>query len=75
MNKVLYLMGGAINRLAYVRLIATEVLDEFRYATLGDSIRGIISAAEARENAHKLERRTFSRGNSRAGAAHNLRAS
>ncbi len=61
MEKVLYWAGGAINWLAYVWLVASEAFEEIRYATIGDSIRGILSRTETRQYAPKTEQRMLPR--------------
>jgi hypothetical protein len=71
MGKVLYWVGGVINWLAYVWLVASEAFEEICYARIGDSIRGIVSAAETRQYAPKAEQRTFPRQNTEAKAADN----
>ncbi len=55
MGKVLYWAGGVINWLAYVWLVVSEALEEIRYATIGDSFRGIFSATETRQYNPKPE--------------------
>jgi len=72
MGKVLYRMGGVINRLAYVWLVTSEAFEEICYATIGDSVRGIVSAAETRKYAPKAERRTLSRQSNAAKVAHTI---
>jgi hypothetical protein len=59
MGKVLYRVGGVVNWLAYVWLVTSEAFDEICHATIGDSLRGIVSEAETRKYAPR-------------GAAHNL---
>jgi hypothetical protein len=70
MGKVLYRMGGVINWLAYVWLVTSEAFEEICYATIGDSIRGIVSAAETRKYAPKVEQRALSRQSTPAKVAH-----
>jgi hypothetical protein len=72
MGKVLYWVGGVINWLAYVWLVTSETFEEIRYATIGDSVRGIVSAAETRQHTPKVERRTLSRQSTTAKVAHTL---
>jgi len=60
MGKLLYWMGGVINWVAYVWLVTSESLEEICHATIGDSIRGIVSAAETRQYARKAEQRAIS---------------
>jgi hypothetical protein len=61
MGKVLYGVGGVINWLAYVWLATSETFEEICHAAIGDSVRGIVSAAETRRYAPKAESRTLSR--------------
>jgi hypothetical protein len=61
MRKVLYWVGGVINWLAYVWLVTSEAFEEICYVAVGDSVRGIVSAAETRQQAPKVEPRKFSR--------------
>ena len=72
MGKVLYWVGGVINWLAYVWLVTSEAFEEICYATIGDSVRGIVSGAETRQYAPKVESRTLSRQNTAAKVAHTL---
>jgi hypothetical protein len=60
MGKVLYWVGGVINWLAYVWLVTSEAFEEICYATISDSIRGIVSAGETRRYSPRVERRTLS---------------
>jgi len=60
MGKLLYWVGGVINRLAYIWLVTSEAFEEICYATIGDSIRGIVSAAETRKYTPRVEQRTIS---------------
>ena len=69
MGKVLYWVGGVINLLAYVWLVTSEALEEIRYCTIGDSIRGIMSAAETRQRAFETGKQTLFRQNTTAKAA------
>lgn len=72
MGKVLYWVGGVINRLAYIWLVTSEAFEEIRYASIGDSVRGIVAAAETRQRAPKVERRTLSGQSTAAKVAHTL---
>jgi len=72
MGKVLYWAGGVINWLAYVWLVTSETFEEIYYAKIGDSIRGIISAAETRQHAPKAGQRAYSRQNTTAKIADTL---
>jgi len=72
MGKVLYWVGGVINWLAYVWLVTSEAFEEICYAAIGDSVRGIVAAAETRQRAPKVERRTLSRQSTAAKVAHTL---
>jgi hypothetical protein len=72
MGKVLYWVGGVINWLAYIWLVTSETFEEICYATIGDSIGGIVSAAETRQHTPKVERRTLSRQSTTAKVAHTL---
>ena len=72
MGKVLYWAGGVINWLAYVWLVTSEAFEEICYAAIGDSVRGIVSAAKTRQHAPKVEPRTLSRQNATAKVAHTL---
>jgi hypothetical protein len=58
MGKLLNWIGGVINWLAYVWLVTTETLEEGFHAAIGDSVRGIFSAAETRQYGLKMEPRT-----------------
>jgi hypothetical protein len=69
MGKLLNRIGGAINWMAYIWLVTTEALEEISYIIVGDSIRGIISAAESRRYALKIERRATPRQNNAAEVA------
>jgi len=60
MEKLLYRVGGVINWLAYIWLITSETFEEISLATIGDSLRGIVSAAETRKYTPNVEQRTFS---------------
>jgi hypothetical protein len=60
MGKVLYWVGGVINWLAYVWLVTSESFEEIRYATIGDSVRGIVFKGETRQYTPRVERRTLS---------------
>ena len=59
MGKVLNWVGGVINRMAYIWLVSSEAFEEICYATIGDSVRGIVSAAETRQQAPKVEPRMY----------------
>ena len=72
MRKVLYWLGGAINWLAYIWLVTSEAFEEICYATIGDSIRGIVSAAETRKYIPRVEQRILSRQSTTAKAADTL---
>ena len=72
MGKVLYWVGGVINWMAYVWLVTSEAFEEICYAKIGDSIRGLVSAAETRQHAPKVEPRTLSRQNTAAKVAHTI---
>jgi hypothetical protein len=72
MQKVLYRVGGVINWLAYVWLVTSEAFEEICYGAIGDSVRGIVSAAETRRYAPKVEQRTFSRQSTAAKVADTL---
>ena len=72
MGKVLYWVGGVINRLAYVWLVASEAFEELCYAGIGDSIRSIVAAAETRKYAPKVEQRTLPRQSTAAKVADTL---
>jgi len=69
MEKVLYWVGGVINWLAYIWLVTTETFEEICYVAIGDSVRGIFSAAETRQYSPKAESRTFLCQNSTAKVA------
>jgi len=70
-GKVLYWIGGIIRWFAYIRLVTGEVFEEICYAKIGDSIRAIVSAAETRQYAPKVEQRTLSAQRTAARAADN----
>ena len=72
MGKLLYWVGGVINRLAYIWLVTSEAFEEICYATIGDSIRGIVSAAETRKYTPRVEQRIHSRRSTTAKAADTL---
>ncbi len=72
MGKVLYWVGGVISWLAYVWLVTTEALEEVFYVAIGDSVRGIVSAAETRQYGPKAELRTLSRQSTTAKVADTL---
>ena len=69
MGKVLYWVGGVINGLAYIWLVTTEALEEVFYVAIGDSVRGIVSAAETRQHNPKAEPRVLSRQSTTAKVA------
>ena len=71
MGKVLYWIGGIINWFAYVRLVTSEVFEEIFYAKIGDTVRGIVSAAETRQYSPKVENRTLPAQGTAAKAADN----
>ena len=66
MGKVLYWVGGVINWLAYVWLVTSESFEEICFASVGDSMRGIVSAADIRRQTSRADRRTPSYQNSAA---------
>jgi len=68
MGKVLYWVGGVINRMAYIWLVTTEAFEEICYVAIGDFARGIVSAAETRQQAPKVEPRMYIRQTSTAKA-------
>jgi len=68
MGKVLYWVGGVINRMAYIWLVTTEAFEEICYVAIGDFARGIVSAAETRQQAQKVEPRMYTRQTSTAKA-------
>jgi hypothetical protein len=72
MGKVLNWVGGVINWPAYVWLVTSEAFEEIVYVAIGGSVRGIVSAAETRQHAPKVERRTLSRQNTAAKVADTL---
>ena len=72
MGKVLNWVGGVINWLAYVWLVTSETFEEICYVAIGDPLRGIVSAAETRQHAPKVESRTLSRQNTAAKVADTL---
>ena len=72
MGKVLNWVGGVINWLAYVWLVTSETFEEICYVAIGDPLRGIVSAAETRQHAPKVELRTLSRQNTAAKVADTL---
>jgi len=72
MGKVLHWMGGVINWLAYAWLVTSETFEEICYTKIGDSIRGVVSAAETRRYTPKIERRTLSNQSTTAKVAHTL---
>jgi hypothetical protein len=70
MQKVLYRVGGVINWLAYVWLVTSEAFEEICYGAIGDSVRGIVSATETRQQASRVERQTPSYQSTAAKVAH-----
>jgi hypothetical protein len=58
MGKLMNWVGGVINRMAYIWLVTSEAFAEICYVGVGDSVRGIVSAAETRQQAPKVEPRT-----------------
>lgn len=72
MRKLPNWIGGVINWMAYIWLITTEAFEEVFYVATGDSVRGIISAAETRQHASKVESRTLSRQSTTAKVADTL---
>jgi len=68
MGKLMNWVGGVINRMAYIWLVTSEAFEEIFYVTIGDFARGIVSAAETRQQAPKVEPRTLSRQNTTAKA-------
>ena len=72
MGKLMNWVGGVINRMAYIWLVTSEAFEEICYVGVGDSVRGIVSAAKTRQHAPKVEPRTLSRQNATAKVAHTL---
>ena len=72
MEKVLNWVGGVINRIADIWLVTSETFEEICYTTIGDSVRGIVSAVETRQHNTKAEPRTLSRQSTTAKVAHTL---
>jgi len=72
MGKVLNWVGGVISWLAYIWLVTSETFEEICYTTIGDSVRGIVSAAETRQHNPKAEPRTLSRQSATAKVADTL---
>lgn len=72
MGKLLNRTGGVINWLAYIWLVTSETFEEVCQATLGDSIRGIVSASETRQYAPKGGQRILSRQSNIAKVADTL---
>jgi len=72
MGKLLNWIGGVINWVAYIWLGTTEAFEEVFYVAIGDSVRGIASAAETRQHASKVESRTLSRQSTTAKVADTL---
>ena len=72
MGKFLYWVGGVINWLAYVWLVTSESFEEICFAAIGDSVRGIVSAAETRKYAPKVGQRPLSRRSTTAKVADTL---
>lgn len=52
-------MGGLINRLAYVWLVTTEMVEELLCATIGDSFRYFIGSVELRTQAPRIRQGKF----------------
>lgn len=72
MGRLLNWIGGVINWMAYIRLVTSETFEELFYVAIGDSVRGIVSAAETRQDAPKVEARTLSHQNTAAKVADTL---
>jgi len=68
MGKLMNWVGGVINRMAYIWLVTSEAFEEICYVGVGDSVRGIVSAAETRQQAPKVEPRMYTRQTSTAKA-------
>jgi len=68
MGKLMNWVRGVINWLAYVWLAISEAFEEICYVAVGDSFRGIVSAAETRQQAPKVEPRMYIRQTSTAKA-------
>lgn len=68
MGKLMNWVRGVINWLAYIWLVSSEAFEEICYATIGNSVRGIVSAAETRQQAPKVEPRMYIRQTSTAKA-------
>jgi hypothetical protein len=68
MGKLMNWVRGVINWLAYIWLVSSEAFEEICYATIGDSVRGIVSAAETKRQAPKVEPRMYIRQTSTAKA-------
>lgn len=72
MGKLMNWVGGVINRMANIWLVTSEAFEEIFYVTIGDFARSIVSAAETRQHAPKVEPRTLSRQNTTANVADTL---
>jgi hypothetical protein len=72
MGKVLYWVGGVINRIADIWLATSDIFEEICYVAIGDSVRGIVSAAETRQHNPKAQPRTLSRQSTTAKVADTL---
>jgi hypothetical protein len=68
MGKLMNWVGGVINRMAYIWLVTSEAFEEICYVGVGDSVRNIVSAAETRQHAPKVEPRMYIRQTSTAKA-------
>ena len=68
MGKVLYWVGGVINRMAYIWLVTSEAFEEICYVAIGAFARRIVSAAETKQQAPKVEPRMHIRQTSTAKA-------
>ena len=68
MGKLMNWVGGVINRMAYIWLVTSEAFEEICYVTISDFARGIVSAAETRQQAQKVEPRMYTRQTSTAKA-------
>ena len=68
MGKLMNWVGRVINRMAYIWLVTSEAFEEICYVGVGDSVRGIVSAADTRQQAPKVEPRTLPHHNTTAKA-------
>jgi hypothetical protein len=68
MGKLMNWVGGVINRMAYIWLVTSEAFEEICYVAIGAFVRGIISAAETRQQAPKVEPLMYIRQTSTAKA-------